>query len=117
MNDVTFEQVDGVPVARPRGDIDSSNASRIRDQLAGCIGPNVEHLVVDLTDTRYLDSAGVDMLFRLSERLRQSRAKLLLVVPPSSQLNRLIEIVALDEAVPVHETVEQALGACLHDGG
>ena len=69
--------------------------------------------MVDLSETRYLDSAGIDMLFRLSERLRERRARLLLVIPQASQLARLARIVGLVRAVPSYETVEHALGACL----
>jgi anti-anti-sigma regulatory factor len=39
-------------------------------------------LIVDLSGTRYLDSAGIDMLFRLAQSLGQRRATLRLVIPP-----------------------------------
>jgi anti-anti-sigma factor len=98
-------------VARPPGDIDASNASTIGDSLAACLGPDADSLVLDLTTIGYLDSAGLDMLFRVSERLRQRRATLRLVVPAGSQLARLAAIVGLPEAIPVHDTVEEALSA------
>lgn len=116
MINLVLEHFDGVPVARPHGDIDAANASRLREELASCIAPNVDRVVLDLHNTRYIDSAGLDMLFRLSERLRQSRTRLLLVIPPSSQLNRLVEIVALDQTVAVRSSVEEALGSCLDRG-
>jgi anti-sigma B factor antagonist len=105
-----FERVDGVPVARPSEDIDAANARVLRDELAASL-QGADTLVLDLSATRYVDSAGIDMLFRLNELLRQRRAKLLLVIPQSSQLTRLAQIVALPSAVAIHETVEQALGA------
>lgn len=104
-----LERVNNVPVARPRGDIDAANAARLRDRLAECMGNDVDSLVLDLSETRYMDSAGIDMLFRFSERLRQRRARLLLVIPPSSQLVRLAELVGLHRAMPVHTSVEEAL--------
>jgi anti-sigma B factor antagonist len=108
---LAVQRIDGVPVARPREDIDAANARAVRDELASHIGA-ADRIVLDLSATRYLDSAGIDMLFRLGDLLRQRRATLLLVIPQSSQLARLAQIVALDRAMPVHETVEQALGAC-----
>jgi len=51
------------------------------------------------------------MLFRLAELLRQRRATMLLVIPPESNLARLAEIVGLGRAMPVHASVEDALGA------
>jgi anti-anti-sigma factor len=103
------ERRNEVPVARSRGDIDVANASRLREELAECLTPDADVLVLDLTDTAYIDSAGLDMLFRLSERLRQRRARLLLVISPGSPLERLAKIVALGNAVGIHATTEDAL--------
>ncbi len=74
------EQLSNVSVVRAREDIDAANARRVRDELAACMGGPAEHLVLDLSATRYLDSAGIDMLFRLNERLRERRARLQLVM-------------------------------------
>jgi anti-anti-sigma factor len=106
---VEVQQIDNVLVARPRGDIDAATTARVREQLTDSMGNNVECLVVDLSQTRYVDSAGIDMLFRLSERLRERRAKLLLVIPRSSQLLRLAVLVGLTRVMPVCETLEEAL--------
>jgi anti-anti-sigma factor len=108
------EHFDGVPVARPREDIDAANAGHMREQLAACLTPEADGLVVDLSDTRYVDSAGIDMLFRLGERLGQRRATLALVIPADSQLQRLAQIVALPRAMPVHATLPQALDEMHH---
>jgi anti-sigma B factor antagonist len=108
---IGVERIDGVPVVRPQGDIDAANAQEVHDELASQITADTSAIVIDLTAARYVDSAGIDMLFRLHDRLRQRRSKLLLVIPAASQLNRLVEIVGLDKVVPVHHTVEDALGA------
>jgi anti-sigma B factor antagonist len=105
------ERHDGVPVVRPREDIDAANAAALREQLAECVDSGTDRLIVDLTGTRYIDSAGIDMLFRLGELLRQRRATLLLVIAPESNLARLAEIVGLAHAMPVLGTVQEALGA------
>jgi anti-anti-sigma factor len=111
VNRLAIAQVDGVPVARPLEDIDAANARVLRDELAGCL-EGADTLVLDLGETAYMDSAGIDMLLRLNELMSQRRATLLLVIPQSSQLTRLAQIVGLPSAIPIHETVEQALGAC-----
>jgi anti-anti-sigma factor len=107
---VDLERVDGVPVARPSQDIDAANARLLREELGKSLA-GADKLVLDLSDTSYVDSAGIDMLFRLNELLTQRRASLVLVIPQSSQLARLAQIVALPSAMAVHETVAQALGA------
>ena len=107
------EHVGSIAIARPRYDIDAANASRLHEQLSECLnaGP-AEDLVLDLSSVRYVDSAGIDMLFRLAERLRRRRARMLVAIPAGSPLMRLAEIVGLPRAVEIHATVEGALAAC-----
>ncbi len=111
MSRAEVERRDGVPVVRPREDIDAANATALREQLADCVDVGTDQLVVDLSETRYVDSAGLDMLFRLAELLRQRRAALRLVIAPESNLARLSEIVGLPHAMAVHASVEDALDA------
>jgi anti-anti-sigma factor len=104
-----IERIDGVPVAHVHEDIDAANAKATQRQLADALGPDTSSLIVDLSDTRYLDSAGIDMLLRLSDRLEHRRAKLILVIPDTSQLKRLATIVALPDVIAIHSGVPEAL--------
>jgi anti-anti-sigma factor len=109
MSPLDIETVDGVAIAHVNEDIDAANARATQQQLSAAIAPDVLTLVVDLSDTRYLDSAGIDMLLRLSDRLDHRRAKLILVIPDGSQLKRLATIVGLSEAIAVHPSLPDAL--------
>ncbi|HEY2631764.1 MAG TPA: STAS domain-containing protein [Solirubrobacteraceae bacterium] len=111
MSPLDIERIDGIPVAHVREDIDAANATVTQQQLAGAIGPDASSLVVDLGDTRYLDSAGIDMLLRLGDRLDHRRSKLILVIPDTSQLKRLATIVGLPDAIVIHPTLLAALQA------
>lgn len=109
MSRLEIEYVDGVPVAHVEEDIDAANATTIEQRLAEALGPDALSLVIDLSDTRYVDSAGIDMLLRLSDRLDHRRAKLILVIPEISQLQRLAAIVGLPEAIAIHPTRTNAV--------
>jgi anti-anti-sigma factor len=109
---VEIESADGVPVARPLVDIDADSVGEVHERLIATLGPDTDALILDLSSTRYIDSAGLDMLFRLNARLSQRRAALLVVIPASSQLSRLARIVALPEVMEVHETVQDAQRVC-----
>jgi len=111
MNPIKVEQRGSLFVARPQGDIDAANAGQVRDELAGIADGHVTVLIVDLSEVAYLDSAGIEMLYRFSERLRQRRGSLQLVVPRDSNLIRLLDIVGLPSVTPVHATVQEALAA------
>jgi anti-anti-sigma factor len=109
--ELKVEHFDQVPVVRTPADIDAANAMKVRDELMACVEHQAFELIVDLSDTRYLDSAGIDMVFRLSQSLSQRRASLRLVIPPDSDLVRLAEIVALPSTIPVYADVNAALEA------
>jgi anti-anti-sigma factor len=62
---------DGIPVVTVAGEIDMSNADRLRDAL-GLAAATADggSFVVDLTGVEYLDSAGVHALFEHASRIR-----------------------------------------------
>lgn len=109
MKGLDIERVDGVPVARVNDDIDAATATATQRRLADAVDSDTLRLVVDLSATRYVDSAGIDMLLRLADRLDHRRAKLILVIPDTSQLKRLVTIVGLPEAVAVRPSLTEAL--------
>ncbi len=85
MSPLDTERVDGAAIARVREDIDAANVNAVQQELDHALGPDASSLVIDLSDTRYLDSAGIDMLLRLNQRLKDRRATLILVIPDNSQ--------------------------------
>ena len=109
MSSLDLERIDGVPIAHIREDIDAANAAIIQQQLADALGPVAWSLVIDLSEIRYVDSAGIDMLLRLSHRLDDRRAKLILVIPDTSQLKRLAAIVGLPDAITTYSALPAAL--------
>lgn len=116
MTALEIERIDGVPIAHLEDDLDAGNAGPVRRQLDNALGPDDSSLIVDLSDTRYLDSAGIDMLLRLSDRLDHCRAKLILVISGTSQLQRLAAIVGLPEAISVQPTLSEALRQAATNG-
>lgn len=108
---VAEERLEGVVVAAVEGEIDASNVSDIADRVHLMLSNRSETLVVDLTQTTYLDSAGLNMLFRLGTDLQQRQQALLLVVAPASPIARMLAITGLDAAVPTFPTRGAALAA------
>jgi anti-anti-sigma factor len=96
-------------VARIEGEVDMSNAPAIATRLRELLTNRSLALVIDLGATTYLDSSGIALLFALGDELRRRQQQLLLVVPNASQLVRAIRITGLDRALPMHETVDQAV--------
>lgn len=111
MTPLNLERIDGVPIVHVSGDIDAANVASVQQHLSNALGSDALSLVVDLGETRYLDSAGIDMLLRLGDRLDHRRATLILVIPQTSPLERLAAIVGLPEAIAIHPTLQAALQA------
>jgi anti-anti-sigma factor len=86
------------------GEVDLSNARALLDAVAAAVPDEAAALVLDLTSTTYLDSAGIAALFRLGERLRLRRQDLRLVVAPDSAIRPVLRLTHLDHVIPVDDT-------------
>jgi anti-anti-sigma factor len=100
-----------VVVAAIDGEVDASNTEEIGARLRSALSNRSTALVVDLTPTTYLDSAGINLMFELAGALRERQQQLLLVVPADAPIARAIAITGLDAAVPTHTEREAALAA------
>jgi anti-sigma B factor antagonist len=105
--------VSEVRVVHVDGDIDLARAPELREQLRRVVRNDDHGLVVDLTGVGYLDSAGVNTLFEVSEDLATRRLELAVVVPEGGLLDRVVEIVDLRSAARVERSVEAAVAALL----
>ena len=108
---VTDEHHGDVPLVAIAGEIDASNADEIAERLRAALSNRSEALVVDLSGTTYIDSAGLNVLFELATALRERQQQLHLVVGRPSPIARMVAIVGLDAAVPTHPTRAAALAA------
>ena len=109
--DVRFEREDGIVIAVLTGEVDMSNATSLRQQIAGAVTPDDDAVVVDLSELSFMDSAGLHSVVELSTLLDEWRQKLLLCLPPGSSLERAIEIVGLPRAISVHPSRDEAMEA------
>jgi anti-sigma B factor antagonist len=98
----------GVPVVTVPEEIDITNAGQLRAALLRAAARPGPALVVDLTRTRFCDSAGLHALIGAHRRaLAEGRQVRLAVTGP--QVRRLIDLTALDRLIPVYPSLDQAL--------
>lgn len=107
--DVQFEDHGGTPVARVRGEVDMSNVAQLSTTLQNAVLQSAAGLVVDFSETRYLDSAGLHFIFDLGKRLRDRGQRLYLVVPQPSPVAAVLDIVRVDSLAPRCATLDDAL--------
>ena len=108
---VTLEPHGPTVVAHLVGEVDLSNVDEIRTLLVDAVSHETECLILDLTETAYLDSTGVRLLFEIAERLQGRRQQLRLVVNDRAVVHRVISLTQLDQRVPLDSTVDQAVEA------
>jgi anti-sigma B factor antagonist len=96
-------------VAHLTGEIDLSNAGTIGDAVAETLANHSAGLVLDLTDVDYLDSAGIQLIYRLREDLRVRGQFLRLVIADGSPANDALRLAGVEHHVETAETVDGAL--------
>jgi anti-sigma B factor antagonist len=101
---------DEIPVARLHGEVDASNVKEMSDRLRSLLSNRSVALVIDLSETTYLDSAGINMLFALGEELRGRQQRLAIAVADGSPIARMIALTGLDQTIAVRSTLPEALG-------
>ena len=96
-------------VASLTGEVDMTNSAYVGEELTRSVPNDALQLVVDLSETRYIDSAGIELLFDLSRRLGRRRQALRLVLPAGSPLRRVLALTEIETAAPLHDTLDSAL--------
>jgi anti-anti-sigma factor len=90
-------------------DIDLGNAAALYREILDGMSRDAVGLVVDLSEVRHIDSAGIRMLHRLAGWLAQRRLELRLVVPQSSSVRRVLELSGIDAHIPLADTLDSAV--------
>jgi anti-anti-sigma factor len=112
-----LERHDDVPVGRLNGEIDISQVPVIRDRLYGALDNQGSGMLIDLSEAKYIDSAVVNLLFELADRLGTHQLRLALVVPEGGLVDRVLTIVNIGSVADVHRHFDEAIEALSTDHG
>lgn len=110
--EVAFNEVrpDAI-VATVSGDIDGSNAAELRRAVAERVPATARSLIMDLSDTTYVDSTGVELLFELARRLSARRQLFTVVVPKGSGIRKVLELCDIGSVAVLVESQSDGLKA------
>jgi anti-sigma B factor antagonist len=92
------------------GEVDLTNAEGLRDALLSALNSGALGLVVDMTATTFIDSAGVTALVRASRRASATEASVRLAVTATPVL-RVLNLVGIDQLLGVHPSVADAMAS------
>ena len=110
MLEVSFpvEVVSGVPVVTAPEEIDVTNAARLRSVLLEATAPGHATLVVDMSQTQFCDSAGLNVLVRAHQRAEAKGGQVLLVIS-TTHVRRIFTVTGIDSVIPSFPGLQQAL--------
>jgi anti-anti-sigma factor len=83
---------EGVVVARVVGDLDLSNLHAVYTALLDVMANDALGLVIDLSGVQFLDSAGVETLYRLQRSLAVRQQRFAVSIPPGAPIRRALEL-------------------------
>jgi anti-sigma B factor antagonist len=92
------------------GEVDLYTAPEFKQQLLEVIGQGGKQVVVDFTDTTFIDSTTLGVLVGGVKRLRPSGGQLSLVCSDRN-ITKIFEITGLNKVFPIYETRDEALGS------
>jgi anti-anti-sigma factor len=105
----TIDQRSDATVVSVSGDLDVMSAPIVREALIASLAANPSgHLVVDLSDVRFLDSTGIGVIVAAHTRATANDGRLTTVVGHPS-VHRVLEVTGLLKALRVEASVEEAL--------
>jgi anti-sigma B factor antagonist len=103
-----IEERDGSVILRLAGELDLYNADDVRIALQQAVASDPQKIVVDMSDVEFVDSTALGVLIEARSKLGRSD---LLLASPQLETRRTLQVSGLDRHLPVHESVDDALGA------
>lgn len=91
-------------------EIDISNSEQVREELLSLLNRGPAVLIVDMAETTFCDSAGVNALVRAHKRATANGAEIRLVVA-SLGVQRVLAITGVDRLIPVYPSMTASLAA------
>jgi anti-sigma B factor antagonist len=98
---------DGVVVVL-HGEADLHVAPELRERFTAVIDDGAKRVLVDLSDTDFIDSMGLGVLLGSTKRLRAGGGQLELIIT-KPDIRRIFEITMLDRILVIHPSREIAL--------
>jgi anti-sigma B factor antagonist len=91
------------------GELDAADAKEVRDTVEEALAAGKQHVILDLSETTYVESAIVAAVLDANARARRFGAKLAVVVEPSSRVESVFAMSRLNHVLHVATSRQDAL--------
>src|SRR5213596_2046089 len=107
--DIKTEQLgDDAYLISLSGEVDLYTAPDFKQQLLQVIGDGARQVIVDFTQTTFIDSTTLGVLVGGVKRLRPAGGRLS-IVSSDRNITKIFEITGLDRVFPIYSTRDEAL--------
>ena len=90
------------------GEVDLYTAPEFKQQLLDVIAKGATHVIVDRTDTTFIDSTTLGVLVGGVKRLRPNDGQLSIICSDRN-ITKIFEITGLDRVFPIYKSRDEAL--------
>jgi anti-sigma B factor antagonist len=104
----TEEAGDAAAVIGLEGEVDLYTCPELKQELLRVIGDGATAVVVDLTETTFIDSTGLGVLIRGVERLNTGGGRLAVVCVDPNMV-KVFEVTGLNRVFSIYSSREEAL--------
>lgn len=109
---LTQAQHGAVQVFRPEGPLTQEDALALRDGSLEAAGPALGRVVIDMTEAKYIDSAGLEALLDIADELAQC-GQTLRLAGTAPTVREVLEITGLAQKFEYHEDATSAVRSFL----
>ena len=100
----------GVTVVKVEGQLIVGNRQELKDLVSAALDKGERRILIDFSQTGYIDSSGLGALVSISKRVREAGGELRLS-GLNEDLRSLFELTKLDTLFAIAETPQQALSS------
>jgi anti-sigma B factor antagonist len=109
-----YEAIDGTQIVSVTGEVDLSSVPWLAEVIRRAkeqAGGEPSHVVVDLSEVEFMDTAGLEVLLEEWNSSRRLDGRMCLVAP-EGPLTRLLEVSGLGELFDLYAEMDAALRSC-----
>ena len=109
MDLVISEHIVRTVTVEPSGRVDAFTSKKLRSELAELHADGVSRIIIDLSKTEFLDSAGMAVLVSALKSARSLNGDVKLVWPEHEAAKRIISLTKFDRVFEMADSAEAAL--------
>ncbi len=103
------EHIIRIQIIKISGRLEAFTVGQLRDEQTRLLGTGAKNFIVDLSETLFIDSAGMAGLVSLLKAARQAGGDVVLIKPVNAAAYRILTLTRFDQVFGMANTISAAL--------